>query len=125
MKSKHTIFFISLFCIVALTTALTFVLRHIVPQVITPFWPLLILFFAVINIAIYFMTIKVKSENNINKTTYFHILVTIMKLIVYLAIIAIYEIIFSEDAKAFIISFLLYYLCFTFFETFVKIKINN
>ena len=71
------------------------------------------------------MTIKVKSKNDINKATHFHMLVTIMKLIVYLAIVATYAIIFPADAKAFIVSFLLYYLCFTFFETFVKIKINN
>lgn len=125
MKSKHTVFFISLSCVVVLTTVLTFILRHIVPQVITPFWPLLILFFAIVNVAIYFMTINVKSKNDINKTTQFHMLITIMKLIAYLAIVATYAIIFSDNAKAFIISFLLYYLCFTFFETFVKIKINN
>lgn len=125
MKYRHTTFFISLFCITALTTMLTFVLKHIIPQVIISFWPLLILFFAIVNIAIYFMTIKVKSKNDINKTTHFHMLVTIMKLVVYLAIVATYAIMFSENAKAFIISFLLYYLCFTFFETFVKIKINN
>ena len=71
------------------------------------------------------MTINVKSKNDINKTTQFHMLITIMKLIAYLAIVATYAIIFSDNAKAFIISFLLYYLCFTFFETFVKIKINN
>ena len=71
------------------------------------------------------MTIKVKSKNDINKTTHFHMLVTIVKLIVYLAIVATYAIMFSDDSKTFIISFLLYYLCFTFFETFVKLKINN
>lgn len=125
MKNNHTKFFISLFCVVALTTALTFVFKHIIPQTIISFWPLLILFFAIVNIAIYFMTIKVKSKNDINKATHFHMLVTIMKLIVYLAIVATYAIIFPADAKAFIVSFLLYYLCFTFFETFVKIKINN
>ncbi len=125
MRSKHTIFFISLFCVVILATILTFTLKHIVPQAITSFWPLLIMFFAIINVAIYFSSIKVRSKNNINKTTHFHMLITIVKLIVYLAIIAVYAIMFSEDAKAFVISFLLYYLCFTFFETFVKIKINN
>ncbi len=124
MKST-TKFFISLFAIVALTTALTFVLNHITPQIITPLWPLIISFFAIVNIAIYFMTIKVKSKNDVNKTTHFHMLVTIVKLIAYLAIVATYAIMFSEDSKAFVVSFLLYYLCFTIFETFVKIKINN
>ena len=125
MKYKHTKFFISLLCVTALVTALTFILKNTIPQTITPFWPLLILFFDAINVIVYFMTIKVKSKNDINKTTHFHMLITIMKLIVYLAIVATYAIKFSEDSKAFIISFLLYYLCFTFFETFVKLKINN
>lgn len=71
------------------------------------------------------MTIKVKSKNDVNKITHFHTLVTVIKLLVYLAIIATYMIMFSEDAKAFVVTFLMCYLCFTFFETFVKIKINN
>ena len=125
MKYKHTKFFISLLCVTALVTALTFILKNTIPQTITPFWPLLILFFDAINVIVYFMTIKVKSKNDINKTTHFHMLITIMKLIVYLAIVATYAIMFSDDSKTFIISFLLYYLCFTFFETFVKLKINN
>ena len=125
MKYKHTKFFISLLCVTALVTALTFILKNTIPQTITPFWPLLILFFDTINVIVYFMTIKVKSKNDINKTTHFHMLVTIVKLIVYLAIVATYAIMFSDDSKTFIISFLLYYLCFTFFETFVKLKINN
>ena len=125
MKCKHTKFFISLLCVTALVTVLTFILKHAVPQIITSFWPLLILFFDAVNVIVYFMTIKVKSKNDISKTTHFHMLVTIVKLIAYLAIVATYAIMFSGDVKAFIISFLLYYLCFTFFETFVKIKINN
>lgn len=125
MKYLHTKFFISLFCVTALATALTFVLKYIVPQIITPYWPLLILFFVIMNVIIYFMTAKVKSKNDINKTTHFHMLTTILKLVVCLAIVATYSIMFSESAKAFVVSFLVYYLCYTLFETFVKIKINN
>ena len=125
MKYQHTKFFISLFCVTALATALTFVLKYIVPQIITPYWPGLILFFVIMNVIIYFMTAKVKSKNDINKTTHFHMLTTILKLVVCLVIIATYSIMFSESAKAFVVSFLVYYLCYTLFETFVKIKINN
>ena len=71
------------------------------------------------------MAVKVKSKNDINKMTNFQMLVTIVKLVVCLAIIATYSIMFTETARAFVILFLVYYLCFTFFETFVKIKINN
>ncbi len=125
MKYLHTRFFISLFSVTALAIALTFVLKYIAPQIITPYWPLLILFFVIMNVIIYFMTAKVKSKNDINKTTHFHMLTTILKLVVCLAIVATYSIMFSESAKAFVVSFLVYYLCYTLFETFVKIKINN
>ena len=125
MKYLHTRFFISLFSVTALAIAQTFVLKYIVPQIITQYWPLLILFFVIMNVIIYFMTAKVKSKNDINKTTHFHMLTTILKLVVCLAIVATYSIMFSESAKAFVVSFLVYYLCYTLFETFVKIKINN
>jgi predicted neutral ceramidase superfamily lipid hydrolase len=125
MESRHSKFFISLICVIALTVALTFALKCFAPQTITAFWPLIILFFAAVNVVMHFMTLKVKSKNDINKTTHFHMIVTVVKLIAYLAIIATYMIKFPDDAKAFVVTFLMYYLCFTFFETFVKIKINN
>lgn len=125
MKSRHIVFFLSLSCVVALITMLTLILKNTTPQIITPSWPLLLLFFTVTNILIYFMAVKVKSKNDINKMTNFQMLVTIVKLVVCLAIIATYSIMFTETARAFVILFLVYYLCFTFFETFVKIKINN
>lgn len=125
MKSKHSIFFVSLLCVVALATALTFALKQFIPQIITSLWPFIILFFTLENVIIYFMTIKVRSKNDIHKMTNFHMLTTITRLIVCLAIIAIYAIMIPASAKAFVVSFLVYYLCFTVFETFVKIKINN
>ena len=125
MKPKHSIFFVSLLCVIALTTALTFALKYFIPQIITSLWPFIILFFAIENVIMYFMTIKVKSKNDVHKMTNFHMLTTIARLIVCLAIIAIYAIMSPASAKTFVVSFLVYYLCFTIFETFVKIKINN
>lgn len=125
MKPKHSIFFVSLLCVIALTTALTFALKYFIPQIITSLWPFIILFFAIENVIMYFMTIKVKSKNDVHKMTNFHMLTTIARLIVCLAIIAIYAIMSPASAKAFVVSFLVYYLCYTIFETFVKIKINN
>ena len=125
MKSKHSKFLVSLLCVVTLATALTFALKQFIPQIITSLWPFIILFFTIENVIIYFMTIKVKSKNDVHKMTNFHMLTTIARLIVCLAIIVAYAIIFPASAKAFVVSFLVYYLCFTVFETFVKIKINN
>lgn len=125
MKSKHNIFFISLFCVAAIAAGLTYALKNIISLEVTPYWLLLIVFFVVVNVIIYFLSIRINKRQDISKATHFHMLTTVVKLIVYLVIMAVYAIMFPEDGKAFIITFMIYYLCFTFFETFVKIKINK
>ena len=125
MNSDHKRFFVFLSCVVVLTIVLTFLFKQIIPLYVTPFWALQILFFAIVNIIVYFITVKVKSKNDIKKLAQFNMVMTVTKLMVYLAIIAIYSFIFPEDSKPFTISFLAYYLCFSFFETFVKVKIKN
>lgn len=125
MKSDHRNFFLSLLCVMALGVVLTLMLKHIIPQFVTPYWSLQILFFALVNIVIYFVGVKIKSSGNTDKMTNFYMLTTMVKLVTYLAILLIYALIFPADAKSFIITFMMYYLCFTIFETFYKIKTNN
>lgn len=125
MKYSHTRFFIVLACVVVFAVLITYLFRQIVPKYVTPYWALQILFFAIVNVVIYFIAVNVRDKNDVGRTTRFSMLVTVVKLISYIAIIAIYSIMFPSDSKAFVISFLAYYLCFSFFETFVKIKINN
>ena len=50
---------------------------------------------------------------------------TILKLIVYLTIIVVYVVNNPEDKITFIITFLTYYICFSFFETFMLVRNNN
>ena len=125
MKSGHKRFYIPLLCVVILTILLTFLLKNTVPQIITPFWMWQILFFAIINVAIYLIGLKVKSSGDVSKTTHLYMVTTVAKLVVYLAVLFAYALMFPDDAKSFIISFMIYYFCFTFFETFIKIKTNN
>lgn len=125
MKLSNTTFFIFLSSIVAVTVAITFVLKQICPQFITSLWLFQILFFAVVNVVMFFLTSRIKKKNDINKLTYFFMIGTVVKLFLYLVVLAIYVIKFPEDRMAFVISFLVYYICFTFFETFIKLKINK
>lgn len=125
MKSKNTRFFISLLCVVVFAIALTFVLENIVPHIVTPCWMWQILLFVIINILVYFVGVKIKGKGDAVKTTNFYTITTVTKLFAFLAILLAYALMFTEDAKPFIITFLIYYFCFTIFETFVKIKINN
>lgn len=68
---------------------------------------------------------KIKEKKDMGKFTNFYMATTMTKLLVYLAILLIYVLIFPEDKKAFIFTFLAYYLCFTFFETYILTKSRN
>lgn len=122
MKTGGIRFLVALSCLVALLSGLTYLLNDSIPQFITSYWSLLILFFTIISIVVYFLTIKVKAKNDIHKFTNFYMAVTVIKLLVYLAVIVIYSLKFPENSKAFIITFLAYYLCFSVFETYILVK---
>ena len=125
MKSRNTRFLVLLTCLVVALAGLTLLVRSSTPQFVTPYWSPLILLFSIISIAVYFITMNVIKKNDHNKFTNSYMAITLGKLFVYLAAILIYIIIFPEDKKAFVITFLAYYLCFTIFETYILVKNKN
>lgn len=125
MKSKNIRFLFFLLALIVVVSGLTMIIKSSLPQFVTPYWSLLILFFAIVSIVIYFMTMKVKAKNDMGKFTNFYMGTTIVKLVTYLAVLLSYILIFPEDKKAFVFTFLAYYLCFTFFETYILAKSKN
>ena len=125
MKSKNIRFLFLLLALIVVVSGLTMIIKSSLPQFVTPYWSLLILFFAIVSIVIYFMTMKVKAKNDMGKFTNFYMGTTIVKLVTYLAVLLSYILIFPEDKKAFVFTFLAYYLCFTFFETYILAKSKN
>lgn len=124
MRSKNIRFLVILACLVVVMIGLTFFVKTLVPHFVTPFWSPLILLFTIISIVVYFMTMKVKSLNDYGKFTAFYMGSIVVKLLVYLAVIVTYVMMFPDDKKAFICTFLAYYLCYTIFETCVLTKSN-
>lgn len=122
MANRNKSFLIGLVCMIVFTIITTLVLKSIVPQVVTPYWSLLILLFAVVCVTVFFTTMKVKDKNDIRKFTNFYMVLTILKLVVYIAILLLYAVLMPSDSKAFIITFLIYYLCFSIFETYILVK---
>ncbi len=122
MNSKSKRFFTFLLILIFILAGMTILINKIAPQYITPYWSLLILFFTIINIVIYFLTMKLKVKNDIRKFTNFYMGTTVTKLLVNLAVLLTYILIFPEDKKAFTFTFLAYYLYFTFFETYFLVK---
>lgn len=122
MKSKNTRFLMSLLLLVVVVAGVTMIVKSSLPQYVTPYWSLVLLFFAIVNIAIYFMTMKIKEKKDMGKFTNFYMATTVTKLLVYLAVLLTFILIFPEDKKAFVFTFLAYYLCFTSFETYILTK---
>lgn len=118
-------FFIRLLLLAIAVVGLTLLMKLSMPQFVTSFWWTLILFFVAVNTLVYFLTMKMKSKNDFRKFNNFYMLATVTKLLLYLAIVAAYSFVFKEDSKAFIITFLIYYLCFTVFETLMLVKNRN
>lgn len=118
-------FFIRLLLLAIAVVGLTLLMKLSMPQFVTSFWWTLILFFVAVNTLVYFLTMKMKSKNDFRKFNNFYMLTTVIKLLLYLSVVAVYSFIFSEDSKAFIITFLIYYLCFTVFETLMLVKNRN
>ncbi len=125
MKSNLRRFIVGLLCLVVTLIFLTIAVKNAVPHFVTTLWPLLILFFAIVSVVVYLLTMKVRKDNDIHKFTNFYMGTTIVKLMLYLAIIVIYVLISKNDDKAFIYTFLAYYLCYSVFETYSLTKINR
>lgn len=122
MIRRNKNFLIGLLCLIIFIIILTTILQQYVSQIVTQHWPFLILLFTVISVVVFFSTMKMKSKNDLGKFTNFYMGVTILKLVVYLATILIYTIVVPNNAKAFIFTFLIYYLCFSIFETYFLVK---
>lgn len=122
MKSNNSRFLLFLVCVIVAMGGLTLLVKNSIPAFVTPYWSLLLLFFSVVSIVIYFTTMKIKAKNDFGKFTKFYMGTTVVKLLSYLGIILTYSIMFPDDKKSFIFTFLAYYLCFTIFETYILVK---
>ena len=85
-------------------------------NMLTVWWPAIVVFFAIVSAAMYFMSEKAKKKD-MRKFANFYMASTVVKMVIYLAIIIIYVMNFKEDGKRFAITFLIIYLIYSVFET--------
>ncbi len=87
----------------------------------TMWWPLLAVFFFIVSAALYRLCEKAKKKDI--RTFYnTYMVLTLVKLIVYLAILLVYSLNFKEDSKRFMLTFLAYYLIYSVFETYQLVR---
>ena len=91
---------------------------------LTVWWPAIVGFFYIVSMVVYFLSVKAR-EKDMRRFANFYMGSTIVKMLLYLAIIFIYAISFKEDGKRFAITFLANYLIFSIFETYKLVKHNK
>ncbi len=79
------------------------------------------LFFFIVSILVYFLSMRARRKD-MRKFANFYMASTVVKMILYLTIIFVYVLNFKEDGKRFAITFLIYYLIYSVFETFKLAK---
>lgn len=85
-------------------------------NLLTVWWPAIVVFFAIVSAAMYFLSEKARAKD-MRKFANFYMASTVVKMVLYLAIIIIYVMNFKADGKRFAITFLIIYLIYSIFET--------
>lgn len=91
---------------------------------LTVWWPAIVGFFYIVSIVVYFLSVKAR-QKDMRRFANFYMGSTMVKMMLYLAIIFLYAVNFKEDGKCFAITFLANYLIFSIFETYKLVKHNK
>ena len=90
-------------------------------EYITPTLPFLYIFFYSATTVVHYLLLKISLKKPTAFTNYF-MLLTFGKLLFYLTIVLAYIILYKDDAKPFVVSFMILYLFFTAFEVVQSLK---
>lgn len=114
MKFKK---FVIVLAIVSVVMGLiTWLLRTSIPQWITPLWLPLLAFLALVNGSVFAFVMRARQRDPKKFATFF-MGTTVVKLVIYFVVILAVAFSNVAMAKPFLITFLIYYIVFTFLET--------
>ncbi len=109
--------------VLAIASAISF--YYLPDKYQTRAWPYMLLFFFLTNLLLVRMFIQTQKKKKQSSHSNFLMLATFLKLVVYLAIIIVYLIFFKHEVFAFLLSFFVYYLVYTFVEVRATLKIQK
>lgn len=98
----------------------------VIPQYYLPVLPFILMFFVVSSVAIHAYQLQF-SKKDTAKFTRSNMIITFLKLFLYSAVAIIYIAVDTQNAKIFVICFILLYVIFSVFEvlSLMKIPVNN
>jgi len=124
MKDIQSRFGINLLILTSIVSAIAASVYILLPQFITPALPWLILFLALTTYVLYRILLKA-SRGKFNSFTNYFMAATTSKLLLLLAVIAVYLYFFRDDAIRFAVTLFVLYLVYTVFEVIWLLRINK
>lgn len=122
MKLAFNIFVKKLVIFTLLIGLIAFIVGFFIPkQFMTPSIPYLLIFFFAVTAFTFYLALNAFTQKTSRFANFFMISV-FAKLLLYVSIIIIYAFINTSDIISFIITFFVFYVLFTSFETFAIIK---
>lgn len=116
MRKKYLQFIIRLTILSLILGFIAFILSRVLPErMMSPAWPYLFLLFYVTGALVHYILLRITALNPRKFVSYF-MLATFFKLMNYLIVIVVYILFVKEGILAFILSFFILYIIFTFFE---------
>lgn len=100
------------------------IFSQFIPQYYLPVFPFLLLFFVATSVSIHAYQLKL-AKGDIAKFTRSNMLITFLRLVLYSAVVVVYIAVDTENAKVFVVCFVVLYLIFTIFEVFSLVRITN
>lgn len=97
-----------------------------IPQYYLPVFPFVLMFFAVSSVAVHAYQLQL-SKKDTARFTRSNMIITFLKLFLYSAVAIVYIAVDTQNAKIFVICFILLYIIFSVFEvlSLMKIPVNN
>jgi hypothetical protein len=88
---------------------------QVIPQYLFKPWPFILIFFFVTTNLVHFYLLRI-AESNMPKFTARYMVLSTLKLLFYLLVAIVFFMAESEQAKSFLINYLIAYVCFTILE---------
>ncbi len=125
MNSLYLTFVKKLFIFTIIISSITAILYFLLPiNFITPALPFLLPFFFSITLLSHYMQLKASQKSFARFTSSF-IMITFLKLMVLMAVLILYVLTHRSDAIPFIVSYFIFYVCFTAFEVMELQRISD
>lgn len=123
MQQSLTLFFKRILIFSIIIAGLEYLATTLLdPKWVSASWPFIIVFFLSFTVLMHRQLLK-STEGNPKKFVYTFLMMTTVKILLYLAVILIYVMINREDAVGFIVAFFINYFLFTAFELSAVMKL--